>query len=67
MITASLRAKATMAFCLPRRLAMVIAQALSQDHFTVRVSMTCAASKSKVRIMASPHFEMRPMWLLSPD
>ena len=33
MITASRRAKATIAFFIPRRLAICIAQALSQDHF----------------------------------
>ena len=44
MITASRRASATIAFFLPRRLAICIAQALSQDHLTVRVSRICAAS-----------------------
>ena len=33
MITASRRASATIAFFIPRRLAICIAQALSQDHF----------------------------------
>ena len=33
MITASRRARATIAFFIPRRLAICIAQALSQDHF----------------------------------
>ena len=33
MITASRRAKATIAFFIPRRLAICMAQALSQDHF----------------------------------
>ena len=33
MITASRRASATMAFFIPRCLAICIAQALSQDHF----------------------------------
>jgi len=36
MITASLRARATIAFFIPRRLAICIAQALSQDHFFER-------------------------------
>ena len=40
MITANRRASATMAFFIPRRLAICIAQALSQDHLMVRVSMT---------------------------
>jgi hypothetical protein len=33
MITASRRASATIAFFIPRRLAICIAQAFSQDHF----------------------------------
>ena len=40
MITASLRASATIAFFMPRRLAICIAQALSQDHRVERTSMT---------------------------
>ena len=36
MITASRRASATIAFFIPRRLAICIAQALSQDHFFER-------------------------------
>jgi hypothetical protein len=44
MITASRRASATIAFFRPRRLAICIAQALSQDHLLVRVSMIWAAS-----------------------
>ena len=44
MITASRRASATIAFFIPRRLAICIAQALSQDHFTERTSMIWAAS-----------------------
>ena len=44
MITASRRASATIAFFIPRRLAIFIAQALSQDHFAERSSMTWAAS-----------------------
>jgi len=43
MITASRRARATIAFFIPRRLAICMAQALSQDHFFER-SMLCAAS-----------------------
>src|SRR5476649_2359772 len=43
MITASRRASATIAFFIPRRLAICIAQALSQDHFFER-SMLRAAS-----------------------
>jgi hypothetical protein len=33
MITANRRARATIAFFIPRRLAICIAQALSHDHF----------------------------------
>ena len=36
MITANRRARATIAFLMPRRLAICIAQALSQDHFFER-------------------------------
>ena len=44
MITANRRARATIAFLSPRCLAIFIAQALSQDHFTERTSRICAAS-----------------------
>jgi len=43
MITANRRASATIAFFIPRRLAIWMAQALSQDHFFER-SVLCAAS-----------------------
>ena len=43
MITAKRRARATIAFFIPRRLAICKAQALSHDHFFER-SMLCAAS-----------------------
>ena len=43
IITASRRARATIAFFIPRRLAICMAQALSHDHFFER-SMLCAAS-----------------------
>ena len=43
MITANRRAKATIAFFIPRRVAICIAQALSHDHFFER-SMLWAAS-----------------------
>jgi len=39
MITANRRARATIAFFIPRHLAICMAQALSQDHFAVRTSM----------------------------
>src|SRR4029453_13092671 len=44
MITAKRRASATIAFFIPRCLAIFIAQALSQDHFAERTSMIWAAS-----------------------
>src|SRR5258706_5604035 len=44
MITANRRASATIAFFIPRCLAIFMAQALSQDHFAVRTSMIWAAS-----------------------
>ena len=44
IITANRRASATIAFFIPRCLAIFIAQALSQDHFAERNSMTWAAS-----------------------
>ena len=44
MITASRRANATIAFFMPRRLAICIAQTLSQDHCVERISRICAAS-----------------------
>jgi len=43
IITANRRASATIAFFIPRRLAICIAQALSHDHF-FEYSMLCAAS-----------------------
>jgi hypothetical protein len=44
IITANRRASATIAFFIPRCLAIFIAQALSQDHFAERSNMTWAAS-----------------------
>ena len=44
IITANRRASATIAFFIPRCLAIFIAQALSHDHFAERSSMTWAAS-----------------------
>lgn len=43
MMTASLRASATMAFRMPRRLAMFIAQAFSHDHFLTLIIKVWAA------------------------
>src|ERR1039458_6671201 len=44
MITANRRARATIAFFIPRCLAICIAQALSHDHLAERTSMIWAAS-----------------------
>ena len=44
MITASRRARATIAFFSPRCLAIFIAQALSQDHLVERINKIWAAS-----------------------
>jgi hypothetical protein len=44
MITASLRATATVARFIPRRLATAMPQARSRDHLRVRVISTDAAS-----------------------
>jgi hypothetical protein len=44
IMTAKRRASATIAFFIPRCLAIFIAQALSHDHFAERNSMTWAAS-----------------------
>ncbi len=44
MITANRRASATIAFFIPRCLAIFIAQALSQDHFVERTNRIWAAS-----------------------
>src|SRR6267378_5870695 len=49
MITASRRASATIAFFIPRWLAIFMAQPLSQDHLAERTSMLWAASYSIIR------------------
>src|SRR5262249_23259677 len=67
MITASRPASATIAFFIPRCLAIFIAQALSQDHFVERTSMLWAASYSIIRIISSPHRDIAPVRSFSPD
>ena len=60
MITANRRARATIAFFIPRRLAICIAQALSHDHFfecrhpnvSRRLRLCGAAKHSALRIVA---------------
>ncbi len=65
---ASLRATATSAFCMPRRLATASPQTFSEDHRPRGlVSSTSAASYSAARIIVSPHFEIRPIRIVSPD
>src|SRR5260221_1356010 len=66
-MTASLRATATLALRSPLRLASLIPQAFSADHFGTRVSSTLAASNRYVRSKASPHFEIRPDQSASPE
>lgn len=60
-MTASLRARATLAFLAPLRLAIFMPQALKVDHRPTRVSRTLAASYRYERTSLSPHFEIRPM------
>src|SRR5262245_65265120 len=67
MITAKRRASATIAFFIPRCLAIFIAQALSQDHFAERTNMLWAASYSIIRIISSPHRDIAPVRSFSPD
>src|SRR5262252_6558466 len=67
MITAKRRASATIAFFIPRCLAIFIAQALSQDHFVERTSMLWAASYSIIGIISSPHRDIAPVRSFSPD
>jgi hypothetical protein len=66
-MTASLRATATLALRSPLRLASLIPQAFSADHFGTRVSSTPAASNKNIRSMVSPHFEIRPDQSTSPE
>ncbi len=53
-ITANLRATATRARAIPRRLAMFIPQERKADHLVLRISRECAASYSAVRANSSP-------------
>lgn len=60
MTTASLRATAILAFFRVLRFAIHAPQALIDVHWQDRVSITCAAVKSAVRVNASPDRLMRP-------
>src|SRR5262249_18554257 len=66
MMTASRRARATIAFFIPRCLAICMAQALSQHHF-FECNMLCAASYSITRIISSPQRDILPLQSISPD
>ena len=63
IMTAKRRASATIALFIPRCLAIFIAQALSQDHFAERNSMTWAATLRnfglKVGVVGTVKFEAR--------
>ena len=66
-ITARRRPTATIAFCMPRRRAMAIPQALSEDHLPRPVIRTKAASYIRERKFPSPLREMRPTRETPPD
>ena len=66
-MTPSLRASATRAFFVPRRLATAIAQLFRGDMRTVRLSITLAASYSAVRTIRSPTLLIEPVTSISPD
>ena len=56
-ITASRRASATIAFFIPRRLAICIAQALSQDHLLAMLTVAAAGTA-----LPTPGSNTGPMW-----
>src|SRR3954466_1476168 len=66
-ITASLRASATFARFMPRRLATSSAQRLRAEKRTARVSRMCAASYRAVRTITSPTRLTAPVTSVSPD
>src|ERR1700730_1015841 len=67
MITASLRATATVARRKPRRLAIAVPQAFSADHRVTRVSRECAAKNSASRASRSPLLLIAPLRSISPE
>jgi hypothetical protein len=68
MMTASLRASATLAFFIPLRLASFIAQLFNAvQPLSGLVRMMWAPSYRAARTQASPIFEMRPSMFVSPD
>src|SRR3954452_2387780 len=64
---ASLRATATRARAMPRRLATCMPQARRADHFRLRTSSEWAASYKAVLASSSPHRLMPPCTSVSPD
>jgi hypothetical protein len=60
-------ATATVARFVPRRRAIAMPQAFRLHHFFVQTSSAWAPSNSAVRIIASQHFDTRPLWSVSPD
>jgi hypothetical protein len=67
MITARLRATATVARFMPRRLATETPQARRRDHLRVRVISADAASLRRCRSIRSPHLLICPDLSISPD
>src|SRR4051794_37267198 len=65
--TASLRATATRARAMPRRLATCMPQARKVDHFRLRTSREWAASYKAVLASSSPHRLIPPCTSVSPD
>jgi len=54
------RARATIVFFIPRRLAICIAQALSQDHFSSTAACSELLRMSMTRIISSPQRDILP-------
>ena len=66
-ITASLRATATRARAMPRRLATFMPYARKADHLLLRINKEWAASYRAVRASSSPHRLICPWMSVSPD
>ena len=65
--TASFRAVATAALAKPRRPESRTAQLFNAENFCTRPIKVVAASNSRLRMVPSPHLEMRPDQSISPD
>src|SRR6202167_6583599 len=64
MITANRRASATIAFFIPRRLAICIAQALSQDHFLERNhGLSCFVEHRPHHLISTARYSAVPIHL----